>query len=84
MFVSSGHFLAPLHQFNLIFIQAQELKLFNNYLFKSLVTNYINRIKIDSIIFRLLPDACETSDFLINFPEKCHFQFFVVLTSKNA
>ena len=29
-------------------------------------------------------DVCETCNFLINFPEKCYFQFFVVLTTKNA
>ena len=41
-------------------------------------------MRIDSVIFGLLPDVCETCDFLINFPEKSHFQFFVVLTTKNA
>ena len=63
MFVSSGHFLAPFQQFNLISIQPHNLKLFHNYLFKSLVTNYINKIRIDSVIFGLLPDVCETWNF---------------------
>ena len=84
MFVSSGHFHLPFQQSNLISISSQKLKLFHNYLFKSLVTNYINKTRIDSVIFRLLPDVYETCDFLINFPEKCHFRFFVVLTTKNA
>ena len=29
-------------------------------------------------------DVCETCNFLINFPEKYYFQFFVVLTTKYA
>ena len=75
--MSSGHFLTP-------FQQEQKSKLFHNYLFKSLVTKYPNKIRIHSVIFCLLPDACETCNFLINFPEKCHFQYFGVLTTKNA
>ena len=69
MFVSSGHFHLPFQQYNLISISSQKLKLFHNYLFKSLVTNYMNKIRIDSVIFHLLPDVCE--NFLINFLEKC-------------
>ena len=69
MFVSSGHFHLPFQQSNLISISSQKLKLFHNYLFKSLVTNYMNKIRIDSVIFHLLPDACEK--ILIDFPEKC-------------
>ena len=85
MLVSSGHFLAPFQQFNLISIYAQNLKLLHSFLFKSLDTNYINIIGIDSVIFGLLSDSGETCiDFSINFPEKCYFQFFVVLTTKNA
>ena len=85
MFVSSGHFLAPFQQFNLISIYAQNLKLFHSFLFKSLDTNYINIIGIASVIFGFLSDSGETFiDFSINFPEKCHFQFFVVLTTENA
>ena len=34
------------------------------------------KIRIDSVIFSSLPDVSEICDFLINFPEKCHFQFF--------
>ena len=60
MFVSSGHFLAPFQQFNLISLEAPNLKLFHNCLFKSLVTNYINNKRIDSVIFGLLLDVCET------------------------
>ena len=69
MFVSSGHFHLPFQQYNLISISSQKLKLFHNYLFKSLVTNYMNKIRIDSVIFHLLPDVCE--NFLISFLEKC-------------
>ena len=50
--------------------------MFHNYIFKSLVTNYINKIRIDSVIFGLLPDVCETCDSLINFPEKKPFLVF--------
>ena len=39
------------------------------------------KIRIDSVIFRSLPDVSDICDFLINFPEKCHFQFFMVLTT---
>ena len=60
MFVSFGHFFNPFQQFHLISIEAQKLKLFHDYLFKSLVTNYINKIRIDSVIFCLLLDVCET------------------------
>ena len=60
MFVSFGHFFTPFQQFDLISIEAQKLKLFHDYLFKSLVTNYINKIRIDSVIFCLLLDVCET------------------------
>ena len=81
MFMSSGHFLAPFQQF---LYKTQKLKLFHDYLFKSLVTNYINKRRIDSIIFCLLVDVCETYEVLINFPENCNFQFFVVVTTKNA
>ena len=34
--------------------------MFQNFLFKSTVTDYINKIRIDSVIFDLLPDVCET------------------------
>ena len=34
--------------------------MFQNFLFKSIVTDYINKIRIDSVIFDLLPDVCET------------------------
>ena len=37
--------------------------MFHNYLFKSLVTNYINKTRINSVIFGLLPDVCETCKF---------------------
>ena len=81
MFVPSGNFLAPFQQFNLTFIKAQKLKLFRNYLFKSAVTNYINKIRTDSVIFRFLPMYVKLAIFVINFPEKSQFQFFVVLNT---
>ena len=64
MFVSSGHFLAQFQQFNLISIYARNLKLFRSFLIKSLVTNYINKIGTDLVIFGLLSDVGET---FINF-----------------
>ena len=63
MFASSAHFLNRFQQLNLISIEAQNFKLFHNYLFKSLVTNYNNKIRIDSVIFGLLPNVCETCNF---------------------
>ena len=44
-------------QFNLISFYAQNLKLFHSFFFKSLVTNYINKIGIDLVIFGLLFDV---------------------------
>ena len=74
MFVSSGHFLAQFQQFNLISIYARNLKLFRSFLIKSLVTNYINKIGIDLVIFGLLSDVGET---FINF-----YQFFYQFSRK--
>ena len=63
---------------NLISIYARNLQLlFHSVLFKSLVTNYLNEIGIDFVIFGLLSDLGETLsisiDFSINFLEKWHF-----------
>ena len=52
------------------------LKLFHNYLFKSLVTNYINKTRIDSVIFGLLSDVCETCKFFGRLSRKEPFSVF--------
>ena len=50
--------------------------MFHNYLFKSLVTNYINKTRIDSVIFGLLPDVCETCKFFGQLSRKVPFSVF--------
>ena len=62
-------------QFNLISFYAQNLKLFHSFLFKSLVTNYINKIGIDLVIFGLLFDV--GGETFINF-----YRFFYQFSRK--
>ena len=80
MLVSSGHYLAPFQQFNMISIYAQNLKLFHSFLFESLDTNYINKIGIDSVIFGLLSHSGETFTdfyrFFYQFSRKVSFSVF--------
>ena len=80
MLVSSGHYLAPFQQFNMISIYAQNLKLFHSFLFESLDTNYINKIGIDSVIFGLLSHSGETFTdfyrFFYQFSRKVPFSVF--------
>ena len=62
-------------QFNLISFYAQNLKLIHSFLFKSLVTNYINKIGIDLVIFGLLFDV--GGETFINF-----YRFFYQFSRK--
>ena len=71
--IRSFSYLCP--QFNLISFYAQNLKLFHSFLFKSLVTNYINKIGIDLVIFGLLFDV--GGETFINF-----YRFFYQFSRK--
>ena len=65
---------------NLISVYVRNLKLFYSFLFKSLVTNYVNKMGIDLGIFSLLSDVGETFisfyRFFYQFSRKVSFLVF--------
>ena len=67
---------APCQQFNLISISAQKLKLFLNYLFKSLVTNYMNGIRLIQLFSVYYLMYVKLAIFLNHFSRKVPFSDF--------